>query len=303
MESGAFPSMNIKQIETFVRIVELGSFSAAAEALYASQSTVSARIKDLERHLGAELFDRSFHRAQLTPKGHEFYEHARRLVEFTASLTQQIRDPQAVVGRVHLGVVGVVANTWLPALVSRLRERYPQLALRIDTGLTRVLMERLRDGKLDFAIVAGALADPDLQCEPLGHDEFVWMAGPALETPSATLGPAELARWPVLMLTEESHHHPVVRLWFRDAGVAFRAATASNNMNVLATLTMQGLGVSLLPRHCYRADVAAGRLRVLDTAPALPRVPFSLVYRSERRPPLAEAITEAARTASDLARD
>jgi DNA-binding transcriptional LysR family regulator len=63
--------MNIKQIETFVRIVELGSFSAAAEALYASQSTVSARIKDLERYLGAELFDRSFHRAQLTPKGHE----------------------------------------------------------------------------------------------------------------------------------------------------------------------------------------------------------------------------------------
>jgi len=66
MEAGASPSMNIKQIETFVRIVELGSFSAAAEALYASQSTVSARIKDLERYLGAELFDRSFHRAQLT---------------------------------------------------------------------------------------------------------------------------------------------------------------------------------------------------------------------------------------------
>lgn len=295
--------MNIKQIETFVRIVELGSFSAAAEALYASQSTVSARIKDLERHLGAELFDRSFHRAQLTPKGHELYEHARRLVEFTASLTQQIRDPQAVVGRVHLGVVGVVANTWLPALVSRLRARYPQVALRLDASLTRVLMERLRDGKLDVAIVAGAVTDPDFHDAPLGHDEFAWMAGPTLELPAGTLGPADIAHWPVLMLTEESHHFPVVRQWFRAAGVAFRAATASNNMNVLATLTMQGLGVSLLPRHCYRAEIAAGRLRVLDTAPALPRVPFSLVYRSDRAPPLAEAITEAALAASDLPRD
>lgn len=295
--------MNIKQIETFVRIVELGSFSAAAEALYASQSTVSARIKDLERHLGAELFDRSFHRAQLTPKGHELYEHACRLVEFTASLTQQIRDPQAVVGRVHLGVVGVVANTWLPALVSRLRARYPQVALRLDASLTRVLLERLREGKLDVAIVAGAVTDPALHDAPLGHDEFAWMAGPTLELPAGILGPAEIARWPVLMLTEESHHYPVVRQWFRAAGVAFRAATASNNMNLLAALTMQGLGVSLLPRHCYRAEIAAGRLRVIDTAPALPRVPFSLVYRSDRAPPLAEAIAEAALAASDLPRD
>jgi DNA-binding transcriptional LysR family regulator len=303
MEAGASPSMNIKQIETFVRIVELGSFSAAAEALYASQSTVSARIKDLERYLGAELFDRSFHRAQLTPKGHELYDHARQLVEFTSSLTQQLRDPHAVAGRIHLGVVGVVANTWLPALVTTLRERYPLLALRLDAGLTGVLMERLRDGKLDFAIVAGPVTDPEFHCAVLGHDRFVWMAAPSLELPPGPLGPADIARWPVLALTEESHHYPVLKHWFREAGAAFRAATASNNMNVLATLTMQGLGVSLLPRHCYRAQVEAGRLRVLDTAPALPSVQFSLIYRRDRVPALAQAITDAAQAASDLPQD
>ncbi len=172
--------MNIKQIETFVRIVELGSFSAAAEALFASQSTVSARIKDLERYLGAELFDRSFHRAKLTPKGHELFDHARQLVEFTTSLTRQLRDPQAMTGVVHIGVVGVVANTWLPALVNRLRQRYPGVGLRIDASLTRLLMERLREGRLDLAIVAGAITDPSLHSEVLGYDEFVWMASPAL---------------------------------------------------------------------------------------------------------------------------
>lgn len=295
--------MNIKQIETFVRIVELGSFNAAADALFASQSTVSARIKDLERYLGAELFDRSFHRAQLTPKGHELFDHARQLVEFTTSLTRQLRDPQAMTGVVHIGVVGVVANTWLPALVSGLRQRYPGVALRIDASLTRVLMDRLRDGRLDLAIVAGAITDPGLHCEVLGYDEFVWMASPALGISSDSLGPAEIGRWPVLMLTEDSHHYPVVKQWFREAGAVFKAATACNNMNVLAELTIQGSGVSLLPRHCYRAEIEAGRLAVLNTEPALPRVEFSLVYRSDRVPALAPAIAEAAQAASDLPHD
>lgn len=71
-------------------------------------------------------------------------------------------------------------------------------------------------------------------------------------------------------------------------------------MNVLAALTMRGLGVSLLPRHCYRAEVASGRLVEIDTAPALPRVEFSLVYRKDRVPALAPGIAEAAKAASEL---
>jgi DNA-binding transcriptional LysR family regulator len=74
-------------------------------------------------------------------------------------------------------------------------------------------------------------------------------------------------------------------------------------MDVLAALTMRGLGVSLLPRHCYRSELAAGRLVELDTAPRLPRVEFSLIYRNDRVPSLAPAIVEAAIAASDLPRD
>lgn len=292
--------MNIKQIETFVRIVELGSFSAAAEALCTSQSTVSARIKDLERYLGAALFDRQFHRPQLTAKGHELFEFAQQLVEFTTSLTRTIVEPHAMSGTVRVGVVGVVATTWLPTLVGRLRESHPKVNLKIDVGLTRLMMERLREGHIDLAIVAGAVTDRSLHQELLGYDEFVWMASPSLGAGGQTLSPADLRRWPVLMLAEDSHHYPVVRQWFREAGLPFKAATACNNMNVLAELTMRGLGVSLLPRHCYRREIASGRLEVLDTSPALPPVAFSLIYRAERVPVMAPVIAETAKAASDL---
>lgn len=292
--------MNIKQIETFVRIVETGSFGAAADALHASQSTVSARIKDLERSLGVELFDRQFHRAQLTEKGRELFELAQQLVAFTVSLTQRIGDPSALGGTLRLGVVGLVANTWLPALVAALREARPRLALQIEVGLTRVLMEQLKEARIDMAIVAGPLAEAGLHAEPLGFDDFVWMAGPALATPATPLGPADIARWPVLALPEDSHHHPVVKQWFRAAGVNMKPAVSCNNMNVLARLTAQGQGVSLLPRRAYAAEIAAGRLVVLDTRPAMARVGFALVYRAERVPALAEVVAQTARAVSDL---
>ena len=294
--------MDFRQIETFVRIVELGSFSAAAEAVHASQSTVSARIKALERFLGASLFDRSHHRPQLTPKGRELFESARQLVDYTHSLTRAIRDPAAMTGTLRLGVVGVVANTWLPALVKQLREQLPRLAIRLDVGLTRVLMDRLSEGRIDMAIIAGSVADPTLRQQLLGHDDFVWMAAPALALPRglATLSPHDIEQMPLLTWTEESHHFPVVQQWFRDAGITIRPIATSNNMDTLAELTRQGLGVSLLPRHCFRGDLARGSLRVITTQPPLPRVSFSLVHRIDREPVVAQTVMIAARQASDL---
>ena len=294
--------MNIRQLETFVRIVEHGSFAKAARALNTTQSTVSARVKELERYIGAALFDRSRHRAALTPRGHELFAFARQLVEFAGSLTTRFRDPRAVTGMLRLGVVGVVANTWLPKLVASLRARYPGVTLRLDMSLTRTLVEKLREGRLDAAIVAGELTEAGFHAEALGHDEFVWMASPKLRLPRKVLGPADLQRWPILSLSEESFHYPVIERWFRDAGAIFCSAASCNNMNVIASLTMAGMGVSLLPRTCYRAELKARRLVALRTSPAIPRVPFSLIHRVDRPHPLATQIAALAKQASELAR-
>jgi DNA-binding transcriptional LysR family regulator len=293
--------MNIKQLETFVRIVELGSFAAAAEALHASQSTVSARVRELEASLGTQLFDRHFHRAQLTPKGHELFERAQQLIAYAASLRESIGDPHAVSGLLRLGVVGVVAGTWLPRLIERLRLDHPALNLRVDVALTGIVLERLRSGQADVAVVAGRIDDDALAQEVIGHDDFVWMAAPALGAPATPLGPADLKRWPILSLTEDSHHYPVLRQWFRDAGTQLGPVVACNNLDVLAACTAMGLGVSLLPRACHAAEVAAGRLAVLDTRPAIAPVPFSVVWRRDRPGGLAPLVAAKARECARLA--
>lgn len=293
--------MNIKQLEAFVRIVEHGSFAAAANSLHTTQSTVSARIKELEKYVGVDLFDRTYHRARLTAKGHELLPFAKQLVDFASSLDHQIGDPKALSGVVRLGVVGVVSNTWLPKLIAGLRERYPRLSVRIDMSLTRTLVERVREGQLDLAIIAGPMSDPGFRSESLGYDEFVWMASPKLAIPRSTLTPQELQRWPVLSLSEDSAHYPVIERWFREGGAVFRNAASCNNMNVVAALTVAGLGLSLLPRHCYKREIAAKQLRVLRTTPAIPRVEFRLISRSDRTQPLVASISELAKAVSELA--
>jgi DNA-binding transcriptional LysR family regulator len=293
--------MNIRQLETFIRITEHGSFAAAAKALFTTQSTVSARIRELEAYIGVDLFDRSGHRAHLTPRGLELLPYARQMVGIASEMNFRIGDRKAISGVLRIGVVGLVAYTWFPKLMDALRAKFPKVAFTIDVSLTRVLIDRLRAGDLDLAIVAGPVAEPNLESHSLGYDEFVWMASPRLKIPQRTLTPSDLQRWPVLSLSEESHHHPVIERWFHDNGATYRPAAACNNMTVIAGLTMAGLGVCLLPRLCYGKDVKAGRLRVLETRPKIPHVEFVALSKSNDRHPVISTITELATQASELA--
>jgi len=293
--------MNIKQIETFVRIVELGSFQAAASELHASPSTISGRIKELESFIGFPLFDRDFHRAQPTAKGQELYMRARYLVEYTRSLARGFRTAQAITGVIRLGVAGLAAMTWLPQMLEATRQRFPGASLQVEVGLTKVLMQKLSSGKFDIVVVAGEVADASLHAEALGAADFVWMQA-ADEAQALTaaqpLGPADIAAKGVLSLGEDSHHYPIMRDWFEQAGIAFHPLVTCNNMAVLAELTEHRLGVALLPRGGFRRQLETGRLREIPTEPPIPSVGFTLVYRKARKPDMADALLEIARQAS-----
>jgi DNA-binding transcriptional LysR family regulator len=293
--------MDIRQLETFLRIVESGSFAAAADALSATQSTVSARIRELERSLGVEVFDRSQHRARLTPKGQELLAPAREIVALAARVKHQIGNAEALTGVVRMGVVGLVALTWLPRLMSAVRARYPGVSVMLDIALTATLIDKVRDGELDLAMVTGPVNEAALASLSLGYDEFVWMAASTLDLPDTPLTPPELARWPVLGLSAQSHHTPVIERWFRDADADYRPVISCNNVRVLAELTLAGLGVSLLPRGSYAAEIEAGTLRVLQTQPKIGPVEFVVVHRGNTTNPLTRAVAALAIEQSDFA--
>jgi DNA-binding transcriptional LysR family regulator len=293
--------MDIRQLETLIRIVETGSFAGAADALCATQSTISARIGALERSLGVVLFDRSSHRARLTPKGQELLRPAQEIVALAARVRHQIGDAQTLTGTIRMGVVGLVAQTWLPKLMSAVRDRYPGVTVVLDIALTAGLVDKLRDGEIELAIVTGPIDEAGTSSVPLGYDEFVWIAPTSLNVPAERMTPVDLARWPVLGLSSQSHHAPVIERWFREGGAGYKPVISCNTVRVLGDLTLAGLGVSLLPRRSYAAEIAAGMLTVLDTTPDIKPVEFVALYRTSTPNPLTSAIAALATEISEFA--
>ncbi len=276
-----FPSiraMNIKHLETFIHIVGKGSFAAAAEALHTTQSTVSARVKDLEHYLGVELFDRSAHRASLTAKGRELLVMSQEITGALQRLRERISDQSAITGTLRLGVVGVVAGTWLPSLVRELRMRHPSLQLQLEVNLSKILVRKLHSGaQLDAVVIAGRWEDDELRCEVVGTEKFAWMASPSLGLPQRFHSPFDLAAHPVVGFSAESFHHAVIKAWFSAGGVQYQPTIICNSMEVIARLVAQGQGVGLLPCEYYGEEVALGKLKVLQTEPEIPDVDFTML--------------------------
>ncbi|TMS59213.1 LysR family transcriptional regulator [Imbroritus primus] len=282
--------MNMKQLETLVWIVRLGSFAAAADRLCTTQSTVSCRIQELEQDFDIQLFDRSHHKARLTAKGKELFHYAERLIDLASEMRHRIGNPESLSGLIRLGVAEVVALTWLPQLVHAIRNTYRDVVLELDVQLTRPLISRLREGDLDLLLIPGPVAEPGLTSDTVGKVEFRWMAGPHFKVPSGILSPEVLQTLPVLSLSADSHHHTLIEQWFTRNQAQYNFVTRCNNLNVVASLTMANEGIGYLPVAAYSQEIADGRLVMLKTRPRMPAVEFVAVATSGRFQPLVDAV-------------
>ena len=290
--------MTLNQLETFMAIVRLESFSAAATKLHMTQSTVSARIRELELSLGGEVFDRSGRRAHLTPTGRQLVHYATQVLLLGAEMRHLVGGSLAVAGTLRLGVAELIAVTWLPAMVSTLKEQYPKLSLEFDIGLTMPIHAALRKGELDLALIPGEHLDPGLRAVSLGSVEFVWTAGAALKFPTRTLLPSDLAQSTILTLGKESYHHNIIEGWFAAHSTRRIRTDICNSMSVLAALTVAGLGVSLLPKFNYANEFASGALREVRTKPRIPRCEFFAVHFDDPPNPVTRRVASLARTVS-----
>lgn len=281
--------MNFRQLHTFLEIIRLGSFAAAANKLNATQSTVSARIQELESELGVALFDRSQRKIAVTSKGRELIGYAERALELHAEISHHITPRQMLSGVVRVGVAELVAMTWLPAFVATLHERYPHVSLELDVSLTAPLRARLLAGDLDVVLLPADMDDPSLIAHPLGMVEFRWMAGAGIDLPDRALCAEDLTRLRVLSLGESSVHYKTI-LSLLESGGSTQRPDLCNSMTVISTLIIGNTGISVLPPACYREDIAAGRLRVLHTQCDPEPVPFVAAYRKRRLSSLNELI-------------
>lgn len=286
-------NLNLKQLETFLCIVRLGSFGAAAEHLHATQSTVSVRIHELEQTLGVEVLDRTRRRVYLTPQGRALVPRAEKLLAFASQVHQEVGDLRAMHGIVRVGVCEPIALTWLPKFIAACRRNYPKMNIEIDKDLTTGLTAKLQRGEVDVALIAGPVTDETLIAESLGCIEFSWVAGLGFAVPQGPLTPHEIRQLPLISLSQQPYQYPAIERWL--GGVPDHDFVVTcNDIDLIIRLVTEGVGISLLATICCSSDINQGRIRILDTSPGVPSVEFFAVSRKNDHQPLISSIVSLA---------
>jgi len=276
----AMPSL--RQLRYLVEVGEKLNFRAAAEACFVTQSTLSSGIKELETQLGVELVERDPRGVRLTPAGEDVVERAKLMLAAAQDLVETAKGSGAPLsGSFRLGVIPTVAPFVLPVTLPELRDAYPQLKLYLREDLTERLLEKLRGGDLDAALIALPFDTGELTVMPLYKDEFWFVARE--DDPHARKKEVlvrELEPGSVLLL-EEGHclrDHAIAACGAR--GQKSQSLVEATSLNTLIQMVEGGLGVTLLPEITLKAGILNGtRLVARPFATNVPSRTIALVSR------------------------
>ena len=249
--------MNLRDLKYLVALEQHKHFGRAAAACFVSQPTLSTQIKKLEEELGVSLVERAPRRVMLTPIGSDIAQRARKVISDVDQLVETARrsqDPEA--GTVRLGLFPTLAPYLLPHVLPNLRQRFPRLELLLVEEKTDQILARLRDGRLDAALLALPIHDDQLHIEPLFDEPFL-LAVPQ-QHPLAGRDALDLHDLDDqhLLLLEEGHclrdqALDVCRLAGADERDGFRATS----LETLRQMVASGVGITLLPMLAVQPPV------------------------------------------------
>ncbi|MGQ0522264.1 MAG: hydrogen peroxide-inducible genes activator [Betaproteobacteria bacterium] len=280
-QASALPSL--RQLQYLVALAEQRNFRHAADACFVTQSTLSAGIKELEATLGTQLVERSTRTMRLTAAGEQVVSRAQRIIaaaEDLANYAKGAREPFS--GPLRLGVIPTIAPFLLPAVLAGMRQRYPALKPFLREDLTAHLLERLRGGSLDFALIALPYDTGELEVRPLFEDRF-WFVAREDDPLSAekAISVRQLKPETVLLL-EEGHclrDHAIRACGRREGSGSMLEATS---LTTLLQMVEGGMGVTLLPEMALKSGILNGtRLVARPFARELPLRTVTLVLRRE----------------------
>ena len=274
--------MNLRDLKYLVALADHRHFGKAADASFVSQPTLSTQIRKLEDELGVALVERAPRKVMLTPVGREIVERARRIVaevDQLGEVARRSRDPEA--GTVRLGIFPTLGPYLLPHVVPRIRKRFPQLELLLVEEKSDVLLQRLREGTLDAALLALPLHDDQLHAEFLFEEPFL-LAVPESH-PLANHGPLALddLSSQTLLLLEDGHCLRDQALDVcRTAGAGENGGFRATSLETLRPMVAANVGVTLLPSLAVKPPVAqSDAIRLLPFRDPQPSRRIAMVWR------------------------
>jgi LysR family transcriptional regulator, hydrogen peroxide-inducible genes activator len=259
--------MTLTELKYIVAVAREKHFGKAAEACFVSQPTLSVAIKKLEDELEVKLFERSANEVTITPLGEDIVRQAQSVLEQAASIKEiakRGKDPLA--GPLRLGVIYTIGPYLLPDLVRQAIARTPQMPLMLQENFTVKLLEMLRTGEIDCAIMAEPFPDTGLAIAPL-YDEPFLAAVPSNHPLAArkTVTAQELKSETMLLLgTGHCFRDHVLEVCpefarFSSDAEGIRKSFEGSSLETIKHMVAAGMGVTLVPRLSVPKDALASR--------------------------------------------
>ena len=258
--------MDLKQLDYFVRVAELGSFTRAAAALGVAQPALSRQVRLLEVELRQNLLTRNGRGAVPTDAGQLLLEHARGILHQIERTREDLaRMRGGLAGRVALGLPPSVARALAVPLVHAFRAELPDARLTLSEGLSTRMTEQVAHGELDLAVLYNAQPVAELEIAPLAREELllVQRAAGATDEIAAPITLAELADVPLVIPSRPNAIRMHVEAELAAAGLKPRVALEIDGVASILDLVADGAGCAILSRHAVasapRPDVFAMR--------------------------------------------
>lgn len=292
-------SVKLELYRVFKEVAEVGNITAAAQALYISQSAVSQSIKQLERDLQTRLFARNSRGVTLTAEGQMLYEYVRSamgLLETGEEKLSQTRELQ--MGQLTIGASDTVTSQFLLPYLDTFHKRHPAIHIQIVSGRSHKVLGLLRSGKVDIAFASTPADDAGLRIYPCFDTHAIFVAGaeyPCDFRHVYTL--EEIAAFPLILLERKASSRLYLERFFLQNGLKLNPEIELGARSLLVDLAAIGFGVAGVTEEFVRRELESGRLRKLRTSFDIP--PRSVDLCVLRDVPL----TSAAQRFSDFIRE
>jgi DNA-binding transcriptional LysR family regulator len=267
--------MDIRHLKTLVAIADYGTFGAAGDAVFLSQSAVSQQVRAVEEFLGFKIFDRTVRPPALTARGAMLVESAKKIVKEYEGIIQHLTGDE-LSGSLSLGAIRASFKGALPKALTILRHRYPQLHVHVQTAVSTDLIVSVETGRLDAAIIpSGATLKKNLCWRPYANERFVVLAD--INAKGHT-DKELLENSPYIKYFSHSSAALMIDREFLRRNIRVNSRIDIDALEPIIGLVEQGLGVSVVPEPAGSGPMSPNIRRIPFGDPPLKRQ-LGIIYQ------------------------
>lgn len=279
--------MNIDHIEAFVYVFLLGSINRAAEALYLTQPSVTARIQTLERELDTKLFNREGKQLTLSDKGKQFLPYAQKIIQTYQEAKIHLQKDTLLQKELDIACSLSVSTHLVPALLVKFRDQFPNVSVRILTGHSNDVLEKVINKEVQFGI-ARTVTHPSIETVSFHADPIELLVNPdhpLLQRDHVTLD--DVHTEPLIFFEHGSIDWLMIYGLFESKHLNPNVVLEVDSMETAKKMVMAGIGISFLPESCAREELENKQLykiEILDKPPIARNIEFIFLKGEDRSP-------------------